>query len=71
MEDFNRNPAIIADRDIARREFNIASEEIYINYHYAEGKITAGTRFFIKPPIQEQGDRLKFNPKLTSGYVVC
>lgn len=60
----------MADRDIARREFDIMNEEIHINYHYADGKITAGTRYFIKPPVTDQGDRLKFDSKLTSGYVV-
>lgn len=70
IEKFSRNPELVADRDIARREFDIMNEEIHINYHYADGKITAGTRYFIKPPVTDQGDRLKFDSKLTSGYVV-
>lgn len=70
IEKFHRDEAVVADRDIARREFDISNEEFNLNYHYAEGKITAGTRYFIKPPVTEQGDRLKFDSKLTSGYVV-
>lgn len=70
IEKFHRNEEVVADRDIARREFDISNEEINLNYHYAEGKITAGTRYFVKPPVTEQGDRLKFDSKLTSGYVV-
>ncbi|KAG8311013.1 hypothetical protein J6590_051543 [Homalodisca vitripennis] len=70
IEKFHRNEELVADRDIARREFDITNEEININYHYAEGKITAGTRYFVKPPLADQGDRLKFDSKTTSGYVV-
>lgn len=31
--------------------------------------MTASTRIFIKPPVDQLGENLKFNPDLTSGYL--
>lgn len=41
---------------------------INLKYHYGDGKVTASTRTFIKPPLAEMGEGLKFNPDLTFGY---
>ncbi|KRT84369.1 hypothetical protein AMK59_1088 [Oryctes borbonicus] len=57
-----------ASDDIATREFAIIDKEIHLKFHYDKGKVTASTRDFIKPPMAEMGDRLTFNPELTSGY---
>lgn len=70
MEKFHRNPDLPADKDIAVREFNLKDNEINLKYHYDKGRVTAATRRFVKPPISEQGDRLTFNPSMTSGYMV-
>lgn len=70
VEKFHRNPDLPADKDIALREFNLKENEIDLKYHYDIRRITAATRRFIKPPISEQGDRLTFNPSMTSGYMV-
>lgn len=31
--------------------------------------MTASTRHFIKPPLNEMGEELTFNPALTTGYI--
>lgn len=42
---------------------------MHIKFHYGKGKVTASTRHFIKPPLNEMGEELTFNPALTSGYI--
>lgn len=68
VEKFNRNEKKPASEDISIREFAIIDREIHIKYHYEEGKVTASTRDFNKPPLAEMGDKLRFNPELTVGY---
>ncbi|XP_022914015.1 dynein regulatory complex subunit 7 [Onthophagus taurus] len=67
-EKFDRDSTKEASDDIACREFDILAKEIRLKYHYGEGKVTASTRIFIKPPMAEMADRLTFDPALTSGY---
>lgn len=68
MEKYHRNEKKPASNDIAVREFAIIDREIHLKYHYEEGKVTASTRDFIKPPLAEMGEALRFNPNLTVGY---
>lgn len=64
-EKFYRNIEKPASNDIAVREFKIERREIHLKYHYGKDKITASTRYFIKPPL---GEEVVFIPELTGGY---
>ncbi|KAK4884516.1 hypothetical protein RN001_000787 [Aquatica leii] len=68
IEKFHRNENKPASEDIATREFALIEGEIRIKYHYEQGKVTASTRDFIKPPLAEMGEGLRFRPELTIGY---
>jgi hypothetical protein len=70
VEEFCRNPEKDANSDIAQRTFAVADSQILLKFHYAPGKITAGTCEFIKPPLTEMAEKLTFNPDLTAGYQV-
>jgi hypothetical protein len=49
-ERFARNPDKRPGKDVAQRVFAIADNEMLLKYHYEEGRITAETREFVKPP---------------------
>ncbi|XP_045466856.1 dynein regulatory complex subunit 7 isoform X1 [Harmonia axyridis] len=68
IEKFHRNENVPASKDIAERHFAIYDREIHLRFHYDTGKVTASTRTFIKPPIAEMGEGMKFNPELTYGF---
>ncbi|XP_076284275.1 dynein regulatory complex subunit 7 isoform X2 [Lasioglossum baleicum] len=68
IEEYNRDETIRAHKNIARREFAIDENEIRLLYHYETGEYTRATRMYIKPPLAERGDRLKFKPSMTQGY---
>ncbi|KAF2899788.1 hypothetical protein ILUMI_06398, partial [Ignelater luminosus] len=68
VEKYHRNEKKPASKDIAVREFAIIDREIHLKHHYEEGKVTASTRDFVKPPLAEMGEALRFNPNLTVGY---
>ncbi|KAK9884109.1 hypothetical protein WA026_005063 [Henosepilachna vigintioctopunctata] len=68
IEKFHRNDNKPATKDIAERQFAINDREIHLRFHYDTGKVTASTRTFIKPPIAEMGEGMKFYPDLTYGY---
>ncbi|XP_020707821.2 dynein regulatory complex subunit 7 isoform X1 [Athalia rosae] len=67
-EKYHRNESVPASKDIAIREFAIGDNEIRLKYHYERGKGTRATRTFIKPLPSDRGDRLIFNPDMTTGY---
>ncbi|XP_076226388.1 dynein regulatory complex subunit 7 isoform X2 [Nomia melanderi] len=68
VEEFNRNEAIKASKNIAIREFVIDESEIRLTYHYETGQYSRATRTYIKPPLAERGDRLILKPTMTQGY---
>lgn len=68
VEKFKRNAERPANKDVAVREFAIIDREIHLKYHYEEGRVTASTRDFVKPPVAEMGEGMKFRPELTFGY---
>ncbi|KOC64733.1 Coiled-coil domain-containing protein lobo like protein [Habropoda laboriosa] len=68
VEKFNRDERIIANKNIAIREFAIGENKIHITYHYKPGRFTRATRMYVKPPLAERGDRLVLNPSMTHGY---
>lgn len=49
-EKFARNPDVVADNDPRKRTFNIQEGFIRVHFHYATGKITAGSRTYPKTP---------------------
>lgn len=67
-EKYHRNESKPANQDIAIREFAVIDREIHLKYHYEKGKVTASTRDFVKPPLTEMGDAMRFYPELTMGY---
>lgn len=69
-EKYHRNESIPASKDICIREFAIGDNEIRLKYHYERGKGTRATRTFIKPLPSDRGERLVFNPEMTTGYNV-
>lgn len=50
-------------------EFFFPERRIYLKFHYEEEHITQTHREFKKPAPSEMGDRLTFDPSLTSGYL--
>ncbi|XP_039282272.1 dynein regulatory complex subunit 7 [Nilaparvata lugens] len=60
-EDYERNPSIPADEDIASREFCLLLNQIVLKYHYGPDKVTAAFRRINKPPISDLGDRLTYD----------
>lgn len=40
-----------------------------LKYHYGVGKVIRDSRRFLKPPPNEMGEGLTFNPDLTFGYI--
>ncbi|KAF5292280.1 hypothetical protein FQA39_LY03314 [Lamprigera yunnana] len=68
VEKFHRDESKPASEDIAAREFCLVEGEIHVKYHYKEGQVTASTRDFIKPPISEMGEGLKFKPEMVISY---
>ncbi|KAF5280263.1 hypothetical protein FQR65_LT03071 [Abscondita terminalis] len=68
VEKFKRNKKIPAAEDISVREFAIAEGEIHLKFQYEEGRVTASTRDFIKPPLSEVTESLSFKPEQTVGY---
>ncbi|RLN66263.1 hypothetical protein BBJ29_006432 [Phytophthora kernoviae] len=49
-EKFARNPTLLADEDQRKRAYNIHEGSIRVYFHYATGKITAGSRVYFKAP---------------------
>jgi hypothetical protein len=49
-EKFARNPALLADDDQRKRAYNVHEGSIRVYFHYATGKITAGSRVYFKAP---------------------
>lgn len=49
-EKFARNHLVLADENQRKRTYNIQEGFIRVNYHYATGKITAGSRTYHKAP---------------------
>ncbi|KAF1778920.1 hypothetical protein GQ600_8826 [Phytophthora cactorum] len=49
-EKFARNPALGADEDQRKRAYNVHEGSIRVYFHYATGKITAGSRVYFKAP---------------------
>ncbi|KAG7400563.1 hypothetical protein PHYBOEH_005086 [Phytophthora boehmeriae] len=49
-EKFARNPSLVADEDQRKRAYNIHEGSIRVYFHYATGKITAGSRVYFKAP---------------------
>ncbi|KAF4043938.1 putative TGc domain-containing protein [Phytophthora infestans] len=49
-EKFARNPALAADDDQRKRAYNVHEGSIRVYFHYATGKITAGSRVYFKTP---------------------
>lgn len=47
-EKFARNPTVPADEDQRKRTYNVQEGFIRVNFHYATGKITAGSRTYHK-----------------------
>lgn len=47
-EKFSRNPAKSADVDVAKRVFHTAAGKTILQYHHAEGRLTAGYLVFFK-----------------------
>eukprot|EP01063_Lacrimia_lanifica_P014099 TRINITY_DN20766_c0_g1_i1.p1 TRINITY_DN20766_c0_g1~~TRINITY_DN20766_c0_g1_i1.p1 ORF type:complete len:929 (+),score=414.41 TRINITY_DN20766_c0_g1_i1:108-2894(+) len=47
-EKFERNPDVPADQDCAKRTFYITLNEIKVEYHYGEGRITRSNRHYSK-----------------------
>ncbi|CAK9808607.1 Dynein regulatory complex subunit 7 [Anthophora plagiata] len=68
VEKFDRDEQIIANKNIAIREFAIGENEIRLTYHYGTGRYTRATRMYVKPPLAERGERLVLDPLMTHGY---
>nr|CAI5846959.1 unnamed protein product [Callosobruchus analis] len=68
IQKFNRDESKKADDDIAVQEFDLVDRIINVKFQYGKNNVTASTRTFIKPPISEMGEGMKFNPELTYGY---
>ncbi|RLN68679.1 hypothetical protein BBJ28_00007977 [Nothophytophthora sp. Chile5] len=49
-EKFARNPLLSADEDQRKRAYNVHEGSIRVYFHYATGKITAGSRVYFKAP---------------------
>lgn len=49
-EKFARNAAVPADADARKRTFDVQEGTIRVHFHYATGKITAGSRVYSKTP---------------------
>ncbi|KAL4152038.1 hypothetical protein PRNP1_008973 [Phytophthora ramorum] len=49
-EKFARNSALVADEDQRKRAYNVHEGSIRVYFHYATGKITAGSRVYFKAP---------------------
>jgi hypothetical protein len=47
-EKLARNPAVPADEDQRKRTYNVLEGFVRVNFHYATGKITAGSRTYHK-----------------------
>ncbi|GAB9464868.1 hypothetical protein Gpo141_00002292 [Globisporangium polare] len=47
-EKFARNPALAADDDARKKTYNVQEGNIRVNFQYATGKITAGSRVYFK-----------------------
>lgn len=47
-ERFERNPALDADRDVAKRVFCIADNQICLYYHYGPNRVTTSSRIYHK-----------------------
>lgn len=47
-EKFARNSALAADDDARKKTYNVQEGNIRVNFHYATGKITAGSRVYFK-----------------------
>ncbi|CAH1954875.1 unnamed protein product [Acanthoscelides obtectus] len=68
IQKFNRDESKKADDDIAVQEFDLKDRIINVKFQYGKNNVTATTRTFIKPPISEMGEGMKFKPELTYGY---
>lgn len=49
-EKFSRNTALAADDDARKKTYNVQDGTIRVHFHYATGKITAGSRVYAKAP---------------------
>lgn len=69
-EKFHRNCKKPANLDIAMRQFSIADNTIFMQFHYAENAVTASTRTFIKPPKPDYRCEVIFVETDTKAYNV-
>ncbi|KAJ0405407.1 hypothetical protein ATCC90586_009446 [Pythium insidiosum] len=49
-EKYGRNPSVPADEDARKKAYNVQDGNIRVHFHYATGKITAGSRTYFKAP---------------------
>lgn len=49
-ETYSRNVALPADADARKKNYNVHDGTIRVSFHYATGKITAGSRTYAKAP---------------------
>ncbi|KAK0058367.1 dynein regulatory complex subunit 7, partial [Biomphalaria pfeifferi] len=69
IETFERNPNVPANSDIAMVTFNLATDEIEIEYHVDDNSIFGSTRHFTKPPNWwDETQVLNWSPELHSSF---
>lgn len=61
VEKYLRDESKHKDRDIATRQFDLATNDIYVQYHYGQGQITQSSRLFHRPSNVTSTD--KFDPE--------
>ncbi|XP_059174636.1 dynein regulatory complex subunit 7-like [Physella acuta] len=68
-EEFERNPEVPANDDIAKVTFNLCTDEIEIQYHVEDERIVASSRHFSKPPSWwDETQVLAWSPDLHSCF---
>lgn len=63
IEKFHRNVRKETHQDIAIRTFDIANDEIKLQFHYGYDEITPTIRVYKKPPPPNYGCEMTFNEK--------
>ena len=70
-ERFFRNPAKLADEDVAERVFLIAEERIQLRYHCRDDYITASKREFLRRTEEDSnGNKIIKTPAMCNSYEV-
>lgn len=69
-EKFHRNPDVDSDRDIAVRTFDLATNQISVQFQYATDSITCNRRVYFKPPTPDYECEYLYSSDLTSAYKV-